>query len=63
MVFVTAGMGGGIGGGGASVVAQIGREVGALTVGVVTKPFLFEGKRRMGNADSGMANLNVKSTR
>ena len=54
MVFVTAGMGGGTGGGGASVVASIAREVGALTVGVVTKPFLFEGKRRMVNAESGI---------
>lgn len=54
MVFVTAGMGGGTGGGGASIVAQVAREVGALTVGVVTKPFLFEGKRRMSNAESGV---------
>ncbi len=54
MVFVTAGMGGGTGGGGAGVVAQIAKEVGSLTVGVVTKPFLFEGKRRMVNADSGI---------
>jgi len=57
MVFVTAGMGGGTGGGGAGVVASIAREVGALTVGVVTKPFLFEGKRRMVNADSGIESL------
>lgn len=54
MVFVTAGMGGGTGGGGAAIVAGIARECGALTVGVVTKPFLFEGKRRMSNADSGI---------
>lgn len=54
MVFVTAGMGGGTGGGGASVIARIAREVGALTVGVVTKPFLFEGKRRMTNAEAGI---------
>ena len=54
MVFVTAGMGGGTGGGGAAVVASIAREVGALTVGVVTKPFLFEGKRRMSNAEGGI---------
>ncbi len=54
MVFVTAGMGGGTGGGGAAVVASIAREMGALTVGVVTKPFLFEGKRRMTNADAGI---------
>ena len=54
MVFVTAGMGGGTGGGGASVVASVARELGALTVGVVTKPFLFEGKRRMNNAENGV---------
>lgn len=54
MVFVTAGMGGGTGGGGASVIAGIAREMGALTVGVVTKPFIFEGKRRMTNAESGI---------
>ncbi|MBL7662822.1 cell division protein FtsZ [bacterium] len=57
MVFVTAGMGGGTGGGGAHVVAQIAKEMGALTVGVVTKPFLFEGKRRMTNADAGIEAL------
>ena len=54
MVFVTAGMGGGTGGGGASIVAEVARELGALTVGVVTKPFIFEGKRRMANADHGI---------
>ncbi|HMO17750.1 MAG TPA: cell division protein FtsZ [Oligoflexia bacterium] len=57
MVFVTAGMGGGTGGGGASVVASIAKELGALTVGVVTKPFVFEGKRRMANAEAGIAAL------
>ena len=57
MVFVTAGMGGGTGGGAASVVASIAKEVGALTVGVVTKPFVFEGKRRMANAEAGIAAL------
>lgn len=57
MVFVTAGMGGGTGGGGAAVVASIARDLGALTVGVVTKPFLFEGKRRMTNADTGIQAL------
>jgi cell division protein FtsZ len=57
MVFITAGMGGGTGTGGASVVAQIARELGALTVAVVTKPFLFEGKRRRKNADHGIARL------
>ncbi len=57
MVFVTAGMGGGTGGGGAAVVASIAKELGALTVGVVTKPFIFEGKRRMANAEAGIAAL------
>jgi cell division protein FtsZ len=57
MVFVTAGMGGGTGGGGGSVVASIAKELGALTVGVVTKPFIFEGKRRMANAEAGIAAL------
>jgi len=54
MVFVTAGMGGGTGGGAAPIVASIAKEMGALTVGVVTKPFMFEGKRRMTNAESGI---------
>ncbi len=57
MVFVTAGMGGGTGTGGAPVIAQIARELGALTVGVVTKPFLFEGKRRMRQAEEGIKEL------
>lgn len=57
MVFVTAGMGGGTGGGGAAVVASLAKEVGALTVGVVTKPFIFEGKRRMTNAEGGIDGL------
>ncbi len=57
MVFVTAGMGGGTGTGGAPVVARIARELGALTVGVVTKPFLFEGKKRARQADEGMREL------
>ena len=47
MIFITAGMGGGTGTGGAPVVARLAREAGALTVGVVTKPFIFEGKKRM----------------
>ena len=47
MVFITAGMGGGTGTGAAPVVAQIAREMGVLTIGIVTKPFAFEGKRRM----------------
>ncbi|MEW6299419.1 MAG: cell division protein FtsZ, partial [Thermodesulfobacteriota bacterium] len=57
MVFITAGMGGGTGTGGAPVVARIAKEVGALTVGVVTKPFLFEGKKRMRHADEGTREL------
>ncbi|HQV41162.1 MAG TPA: cell division protein FtsZ [Moraxellaceae bacterium] len=57
MVFITAGMGGGTGTGGAPVVAEVAKEMGILTVGVVTKPFLFEGKRRMDVADSGIENL------
>jgi cell division protein FtsZ len=57
MVFVTAGMGGGTGTGGAPVIAKLAREVGALTVGVVTKPFLFEGKKRRRQAEDGIAAL------
>ena len=57
MVFITAGMGGGTGTGASPVVAQIAREVGALTVGVVTKPFTFEGKKRILAAEEGTANL------
>jgi cell division protein FtsZ len=57
MVFITAGMGGGTGTGASPVVAQIAREVGALTVGVVTKPFSFEGKKRMLAAEEGIGNL------
>ncbi len=57
MVFVTAGMGGGTGTGSAPVIARIARELGALTVGVVTKPFQFEGRRRMGQADEGLREL------
>lgn len=57
MVFVTAGMGGGTGTGGAPIVAKIARELGALTIGVVTKPFVFEGKRRTKHADGGLAEL------
>ena len=57
MVFVTAGMGGGTGTLGSSVVAETARELGCLTVGVVTKPFLFEGKRRMRNAERGISEL------
>ncbi len=57
MVFITAGMGGGTGTGGAPVIANIAKEAGALTVGVVTKPFHFEGKRRRRNADQGIEEL------
>ena len=57
MVFVTAGMGGGTGTGAASVIAEVARELGALTVGVVTKPFGFEGKKRRRNAEEGILNL------
>jgi cell division protein FtsZ len=57
MIFITAGMGGGTGTGGAPVVARLAREAGALTVGVVTKPFIFEGKKRMRQAEEGIENL------
>lgn len=57
MVFVTAGEGGGTGTGGAPVVASIARKLGALTIGVVTRPFSFEGKRRGGQAESGISAL------
>lgn len=60
MVFVTAGMGGGTGTGAAPVIAQLAKEMGMLTVGVVTKPFLFEGKVRMKNAESGISELKSK---
>ena len=57
MVFLTAGLGGGTGTGGAPVVAQIAKEIGALTVAVVTKPFNFEGRQRMKTADKGIKEL------
>ena len=57
MVFITAGLGGGTGTGGAPIAAEIAREMGALTVAVVTKPFLFEGKKRNGQAEAGIAEL------
>ena len=60
MVFVTAGMGGGTGTGAAPVVAQLAKEMGILTVGVVTKPFAFEGKVRMKNAEQGIKDLKTK---
>ena len=57
MVFVTAGMGGGTGTGAAPVIAKLAKDMGILTVGVVTKPFAFEGKRKMELAEAGIANL------
>ncbi len=57
MVFVTAGMGGGTGTGAAPIIAQIAKDMGILTVGVVTKPFIFEGRKRMLNAEKGIENL------
>ena len=60
MVFITAGMGGGTGTGGAPIVAEIAKEMDILTVGVVTKPFGFEGPRRMRAAEAGIAELEGK---
>ena len=60
MVFVTAGMGGGTGTGASPVIAEIAKEIGALTVAVVTKPFMFEGTRRMVSAEEGIDNLKDK---
>ncbi len=57
MIFVTAGLGGGTGTGAAPIVAQIAKEVGALTIGVVTRPFTFEGNKRMTSCETGMTNL------
>ena len=57
MLFITAGMGGGTGTGAAPVIAKVAKDMGILTVGVVTKPFDFEGGRRMSNADSGLSDL------
>ncbi len=57
MVFITAGMGGGTGTGAAPVIAKLAKELGALTVGVVTKPFLFEGKKRFRQAEAGISTL------
>ncbi len=61
MVFVTAGEGGGTGTGGAPIVAKIARELGALTIGVVTRPFSFEGKIRARQADQGIEELRETS--
>ncbi|MGE5379526.1 MAG: cell division protein FtsZ [Methylocystaceae bacterium] len=60
MVFVTAGMGGGTGTGAAPVIAEVAKEMGALTVGVVTRPFLFEGKKRRDQAGKGIGDLKAK---
>src|SRR3990167_4128036 len=60
MVFIAAGLGGGTGTGACPVVAEIARDLGALTVGVVTKPFAFEGKRRMNQAEQGIRELRGK---
>ncbi|HEY9724520.1 MAG TPA: cell division protein FtsZ, partial [Oscillatoriaceae cyanobacterium] len=60
MVFITAGMGGGTGTGAAAVVAEVAREVGALTVGVVTRPFTFEGRKRALQAEAGIASIKEK---
>src|SRR5680860_113182 len=60
MVFVTAGMGGGTGTGGAPIVAEVAKEMGALTVGVVTRPFTFEGRKRAMQAEKGIADLKAK---
>jgi cell division protein FtsZ len=59
MVFITAGLGGGTGTGGGPVIAEVAREIGALTVAIVTKPFHFEGKKRMKQAEEGLANLKM----
>jgi len=60
MVFITAGEGGGTGTGGAPIVAKVAKDLGALTVGVVTKPFTFEGRRRSAQADEGIENLRTE---
>lgn len=60
MIFITAGMGGGTGTGAAPVIAEIAKELGALTVGIVTKPFAFEGTKRMVNAEDGIEKLKTK---
>lgn len=60
MVFITCGMGGGTGTGAASIIAEIARDLGALTVGVCTRPFTFEGRRRIGQAEQGLEALKQK---
>ncbi len=59
MVFITAGLGGGTGTGGAPIIAEVAKEMGALTVAIITKPFLFEGKKRMKQAEEGVINLRM----
>ncbi|NMC52958.1 MAG: cell division protein FtsZ [Chloroflexi bacterium] len=61
MVFITAGLGGGTGTGAAPIIAQISKEIGALTIGVVTRPFTFEGSKRQTSAENGIANLKEKA--
>jgi len=61
MIFITAGLGGGTGTGGAPIVAEVAKEMDALTVAIVTKPFLFEGKKRMKQAEEGLINLRMTS--
>ncbi len=61
MIFITAGMGGGTGTGGATIVAQIAKDIGALTIGVVTRPFSFEGARRIQSAEAGISKLKEQS--
>jgi cell division protein FtsZ len=61
MIFITAGLGGGTGTGGGPIVAEVAKEMGALTVAIVTKPFLFEGKKRMKQAEEGVINLRITS--
>ncbi len=63
MVFITAGMGGGTGTGAAPIVAQVAKELGILTVGVVSKPFGFEGSRKMRIAEEGLDSLGRTSIR
>ncbi len=60
MVFITAGMGGGTGTGAAPIVAEVAKELGILTVGVVTKPFTFEGRKRAIHAEKGIEELKPK---
>ncbi len=57
MAFITAGMGGGTGTGAAPVVAEVAKDLNILTIGIVTKPFPFEGKRKMNTAEQGIAGL------